>query len=145
MPSYAHGKEEGMRTLLNRRSGLTVVGLVLALAAAGGAEAQAPNISGTWLFEVVVEGGGGTPTVTIVQEGNALTGHYSSETLGEADFTGTVEGNTFTITFAVDPGLGQVATVTYTGEIESATSLKGTFDLGGLAGGSFTAAPKPDA
>jgi hypothetical protein len=134
-----------MKATLSRWAGAAVAGLVLTFANAGGVDAQVPNISGTWIFTVVVEGGGGTPTVTIVQEGNALTGHYSSETLGEADFTGTVEGNTFTITFSADPGLGQQVPVTYAGEIESATSLKGTFDLGGLAGGTFTAAPKPDA
>jgi hypothetical protein len=131
--------------MLKRWAGATVAGLVLTLATVGGAEAQAPNISGTWIFTVVVEGGGGTPTVTIVQEGNQLTGHYSSEQLGEADFTGTVEGNEFTITFSVDPGVGQQVPVTYAGTIESATSLQGTFDLGGLQGGTFTAAPKPDA
>jgi hypothetical protein len=117
----------------------------LTLVAAGGAEAQAPNISGTWLFDVVIEGGGGTPTVTIVQEGNALTGHYSSEQLGETDFTGSVEGNTFTISFSVDPGLGQAVPVTHSGEIESATSLKGSFDMAGAATGTDTAAPKPEA
>jgi hypothetical protein len=134
-----------MKGMLNRWTGAAVAGFVLTLATAGGVHAQAPNLSGTWLFDVVVDGGGGTPTVTIVQEGNALTGHYSSETLGEADFTGTVEGNTFTFTFSVDPGLGQQVPVTYAGEIESATALKGTFDLEGLGSGTFTAAPKPEA
>jgi hypothetical protein len=45
------------------------------------------TISGTWTFDVVTDAGTGTPTVTLKQDGEKLTGHYSSQTLGEADLT----------------------------------------------------------
>ena len=80
--------------------------------------------------------------MTLKQDGEKLTGHYSSATLGEADVTGSVKGNEFTFTFSADLQ-GQVVAVTYKGTIESATSLKGTLDLaGGMASGTFTAKKK---
>jgi hypothetical protein len=70
------------------------------------------------------------------------TGHYSSQVFGEAALRGTVKDRTFTAAFntAVE---GQSLTVTYSGTIEDADNLKGTVDIGGMAGGSFTARRKP--
>jgi hypothetical protein len=90
----------------------------------------------------MTDAGPGTPAVTLKQDGDKLTGHYSSPSLGEADLTGTVTGTGFTFSFNVDVG-GQAVPVTYKGTIESATALKGTLDLaGGMASGTFTAKKK---
>ena len=43
------------------------------------------DVSGKWLFNVTTDAGTGTPTVTLKQTGDSLSGHYSSQTLGEAD------------------------------------------------------------
>ena len=110
------------------------------LAAATHAHAQAAKIdvTGKWAFSVQTDAGTGTPTVTLKQDGDKLTGHYSSATLGEADLTGTVTGKEFKFSFNAD-AQGTALTVTYAGTIEDKDSLKGTVDLGGLAQGTFTA------
>src|SRR5262245_5868816 len=65
----------------------------LTIAISSGASAQADkkvDVTGKWLFNVVLDVGTGTPTVTFKQQGDSVTGHYSSQTLGEIDFKGTV-------------------------------------------------------
>jgi len=96
------------------------------------------DVTGKWAFNVQTDAGTGTPTVTLKQDGEKLTGHYSSQTLGEADLTGTVKGTDIKFSFSADLQ-GTSLVVTYTGTVESKDSLKGTVDLGGLAQGTFTA------
>lgn len=115
--------------------------VVVVLAALGGverAEAQDVDLSGTWVFEVQTDAGSGTPTVTLVQEGDELTGQYSSDLLGEAEVEGSVEGSEFTFSIRVEAD-GTPVTLTYEGTVESDGELSGTVDLGGFGSGSFTA------
>jgi hypothetical protein len=114
-------------------------GILFAVASAP-AGAQTANVAGTWAMEVTTDAGGTTtPSVTLQQDGTNLTGHYSSETLGEADVTGTVEGNKVTINFTADLQ-GQEVPVTYVATLGADGTLTGTIDLaGGLASGTFTA------
>ena len=122
------------------RSVLT--GLVLAVSAAAIVPAQTKvDVSGTWTFSVQTDAGTGTPTVTLKQDGDKLTGHYSSATLGEADLTGTIKDKELKFSFSAD-AQGTALTVTYAGTVEDKDSLKGTVDLGGLASGTFTAKRK---
>ena len=102
------------------------------------AQSSRIDVTGRWAFTVQTDAGSGTPTVTLKQEGEKLTGHYSSENLGEADLTGTVKGQEIKFSFSAD-AQGTPLTVSYTGTIESKDSMKGTVDLGGLAQGTFTA------
>ena len=96
------------------------------------------DLTGKWLFTVTTDGGSGTPTVTLTQKGDSLTGHYSSQLLGEADLKGTVKNGKFS--FALQGNVqGTAVPVTYTGTIESKDALKGSVDLGGMASGTFTA------
>jgi hypothetical protein len=114
-------------------------GLIAAVSiAAIPAQQSKVNVTGTWTFNVQTDAGGGTPTVTLKQEGEKLTGRYSSQNLGEADLTGTVKGQEIRFSFNAD-AQGTSLTVTYTGTIESNDSMKGTVDLGGMAQGTFTA------
>jgi hypothetical protein len=121
-----------MRTLTRALTALT---LVAALAAV--AFAQAVNVTGTWTFTVETGGGSGTPTLTFKQDGEKLTGHYSSQTLGEADFTGTVKGNAIQFTFNAN-AQGTEIDVVYAGTVDGAT-MKGTVSMaGGQLSGTFT-------
>lgn len=100
---------------------------------------QAPaNVTGKWLFTVETSAGGGMPTVTLKQEGEKLTGHYSSAQLGEADLTGSVKGTAITFSFGTDVQ-GTHLDVTYTGTIDGKDSMKGKVNLGGLGEGTFVA------
>ena len=96
------------------------------------------DLTGKWLFDVQTDAGNGTPTVTLKQDGETLTGHYSSATLGEADLKGTVKGDDVKFSFNAD-AQGTTIVVTYTGKLDGKTAMKGTVDLGGFAQGTFTA------
>lgn len=121
------------------RGGLIAAAAVLAMGAAQ-ASAQTVNVAGAWNMEVTTEAGGTTnPTMTLAQTGTSLTGHYVSATLGDADVTGTVEGNKVTISFTADLQ-GQAAPVVYVATVDASGVMTGTIDIaGGLASGTFTA------
>jgi hypothetical protein len=97
--------------------------------------AQSVSVTGKWILDVQTDAGSGTPTVTLKQDGEQLTGHYSGQ-LGEAELTGSIKNNEFSFSFAGD-AQGQQFKVTYAGTVEKDT-MKGTVDLGGLASGTFT-------
>ena len=101
------------------------------------ASAQGVNVTGSWVFDVQTGGGSGQPNVTFKQDGEKLTGHYSSQTLGEADLTGTVKGNAITFTFNAS-AQGQQIDVNYAGTVDGNT-MKGTVNMaGGQLTGTFT-------
>ena len=112
---------------------------VVAFASAyAAAQAAKVDLTGKWTFTVTTDAGTGEPTVTLKQEGEKLTGHYSSQVLGEADLTGTVKGQQIQFAFTAN-AQGTSLEVKYSGTVESKDSLKGTVDLGGLGSGTFTA------
>ena len=120
-----------------RISTMLATALVIALAGAVEASAQT-NLSSAWTFTVDLNGSITYPAVTLVQDGETLTGHYSSEGLGENDITGTVDGSEIKIMFTADLQ-GMPVDVLYTGTIDAEGMISGTLDLGGLAQGTFTA------
>ena len=110
----------------------------LAIATAAlGAQASKVDVTGKWLFNVETAAGSGTPTITLKQDGDKLTGHYSGQ-LGEADLTGTVKGQEIAFKFSVD-AQGNNLDCTYTGTIEGKDALKGKVNIAGVADGTFTA------
>ena len=121
---------------MTRWQSALAIGLVMLLASATAAQ-QKLNITGKWVFDVQTDAGTGTPTVTFKQDGEKITGHYSSQTLGEADLTGTLKGQALTFNFNADLQ-GQAVPVTYTATVDSATTMKGKIDIGGQATGTFT-------
>jgi hypothetical protein len=122
----------------------TAVMLAIAWACLGGiaiAQTQTPpriDVTGAWAFEVQTQAGTGTPQVTFKQEGEKLTGHYSSAVLGEADLAGTVKGTAieFSLTAEVQ---GNSITLTFSGTVgDDGNSVKGKVDFAGLGEGTFT-------
>ena len=120
----------------------TLVLVALALPAASssvGAQAlPSVDVTGKWQLTVETSAGTGTPTLTLTQKGDSLTGHYSSQVLGEADVKGSVSGRRITIHLNVEVQ-GTPLAVTYAGTVEGANAMKGTVDIGGQANGTFTA------
>jgi hypothetical protein len=96
------------------------------------------NVTGKWIFTVETSAGGGMPTVTLKQDGEKLTGHYSSQNFGEVDLSGTVKGTAINFMFGADVQ-GTHLDVTYSGTIEGKDSMKGKVNLGGVGEGTFTA------
>lgn len=94
------------------------------------------DLTGEWVFDVVTEAGGGSPSFVFKQTGDKLAGKYKGA-FGEADLTGTVTGKTMKFSFNAD-AQGTAITVVYEGEIESNSAIKGKVDLGGVGSGTFT-------
>ena len=105
---------------------------------AQGAPAEKVDISGKWSFSVQTDAGSGTPTVTFKQKGDSLSGRYSSQVLGERDFTGTIKNGKVDFGFTADVQ-GQQFVMNFSGAMDGADAMKGSIDLGGMAGGTFTA------
>ena len=111
--------------------------LAIVWASALASAQSAASLSGTWSFNVETSAGSGTPTITLKQDGDKLTGHYSGQ-LGEADLAGSVKDQAFNFKFTVELQ-GMKLENTYTGSVDGKDSLKGTVNIAGLAGGTFTA------
>jgi hypothetical protein len=111
----------------------------LTAAFAGPAAAQV-DVTGSWAMEVTTQAGGTTkPSMTLKQDGTKITGHYSSDTLGEADVTGTVDGPNITITFQAEMQ-GTEIPVVYKATLDDKGAMSGTIDVAsGMATGTFTA------
>ena len=107
----------------------------------GGAAAASPtasdavNVTGAWAVEVETQAGSGSPSFTLKQDGEKLTGHYKGQ-LGEADLTGTVKGGQIEFSFKLTGGQVE-GTVVYTGTTDGKT-MKGKVSLAGLGEGTFT-------
>ena len=127
----------------NLRHAFLSVTIAIGLTGAPGTlSAQAPaqakvDVTGNWAFEVQTDAGTGTPQVTFKQEGEKLTGRYSSAALGEADLTGTVKGQAieFSLTASIQ---GTSIDLIFTGTVENHDAIKGKVSIAGLGEGTFT-------
>jgi len=111
----------------------TFTRFVAAAALLLGAQLASADVTGKWAFSVDIMGQTGVAQVSLQQDDAKLSGHYSGQ-LGETDFTGSATGND--IEFVL---VGSQGNVTYKGALQDDGTLKGTVDLGGMAGGTFTA------
>lgn len=111
-----------------------VIALALAAPAATLVAQRLADLTGNWNFKVVTENGTGTPTVTLKQTGDSLSGTYESARMGSLPLKGIVKGSTFT--FAVNTSGG--ATLTFNGTIVDNDNVKGDVDFGGQGGATFS-------
>ena len=114
-----------------------VVSLPAPALARGARQEKPADVAGTWAITVETAGGTGTPTLTLKQDGETLTGTYSSQVFGEQKVTGSIKGNAITFTFTGTLE-GTSITVTYSGTVDK-TAMKGKVSLGDLGEGTFTA------
>jgi hypothetical protein len=98
------------------------------------------NVAGAWALTVETAQGTGSPSVTLKQDGEKLTGTYSSQVFGEQQVTGTIKGNAITFSFTGSME-GNSLTVTYSGTVEKDT-MKGKVTIGDLGEGTFTGKKK---
>ena len=112
---------------------------VLALPArpVAGRQDKPADVAGTWNIMLDIGGNTATPSVTLKQDGETLTGTYSSQLLGEQKVTGTIKGNAITFGFTASFD-GNAVKVTYSGTVEKAT-MKGKVTFGDLGEGEFSA------
>jgi hypothetical protein len=92
------------------------------------------TMTGTWLIEAQHSAGTSTPTATITQSGEKLSGKYVGS-YGESELIGSIKGNDFT--FSVEIGAEQKVKVVYTGTL-SGDTIKGNLTMGEMGEGTFT-------
>lgn len=109
--------------------------------AASAVQSAKVDVSGAWIFTVESAAGSSTPAVIFKQDGEKLTGSYSSQLMGEAKLSGTVKGEA--IEFVVSSNVqGVQIELKYTGTIEGQDSMKGKLSAGEFGDGTFTAKRK---
>jgi lipopolysaccharide export system protein LptA len=116
------------------------LGLPAQVLADAAAQDKPVDVSGNWALTVETSAGTGNPTVEFKQDGETLTGNYSSQVFGEQKVTGTIKGNAITFGFTTS-FQGSTVTVTYTGTADPST-MKGKVTLGELGEGTFTGKKK---
>ncbi len=126
-----------MRFARDLRHALVAFAVVLAAAPLHAQDKKAPDLTGRWQFTVQSEVGTGTPMVTFRQKGDTLTGRYSSQALGERDFTGTFKDGKVAFSFDAESG-GQAFTMSFSGKLDSDDAMSGSIDFSGFATGTFT-------
>src|SRR5687767_7178859 len=113
--------------LLCVRSFEVIAGVMLCVHVAAAGQAAKVDVTGTWILTVQSEAGTGTPTVTFKQDGEKLTGHYSSMLVGEAELTVNVKGQAIEFTVRADLQ-GMPFEFKFAGTLEGNDSMKGKLD-----------------
>ena len=111
-------------------------------AAASGSASGNASLTGDWNVSLQLDTITATPSLTLKQDGDKLTGEYTSQQYGKAPVSGTVKGTelTFTVSLNVE---GNAITAVYTGVVQADGSLKGSVDIAnGAMAGSFSATRK---
>jgi hypothetical protein len=98
-------------------------------------EKPAPTMTGTWAIEAHHSAGVSTPTATITQTGERLTGKYAGS-YGDSELTGSIKDNK-EFTFTVEVGTEQKVRVVYSGTLDGDT-IKGSLTMGEMGEGTFT-------
>ena len=117
---------------------LWVVGAVVLVPCLAHLDAQTVDVAGAWELTVETDAGGTTtPSVALEQNGVDLTGHYTSDTLGDAEVTGTVDGIEVRFSFEAEVQ-GFALDVIYAGTLQANGTLTGIISLSELGEGTFT-------
>lgn len=125
-----------MRLINIRLTSILVATVAIMFAVISQSSAQT-NMTGSWALEVSTDQGITMPELTLAQDGMKLTGSYSSDTLGNNDVTGMVDGSNVTVSFEANLQ-GQAASVVYKGTVDGEGVWSGTIDIaGGLLTGTF--------
>lgn len=122
-----------MIRLKNALAAITLLAVVTATATA----AYLHDLTGKWNLAVVTDNGTGYPVLELKQEGEKVTGTYTSNAMGNRTIAGTVRGDTLSFTLSAS-GAGEGIVLTYTARIVTADSLNGTVDFAGMGGATFT-------
>jgi hypothetical protein len=98
----------------------------------------ATSLSGDWSMTLQLDQINATPALTLKQDGEKLTGTYTSQQYGKFPLTGTVKGKdvTFAVTLNIE---GNSMAANYTGTLQDDGSIKGAVDIGGMMSGSWSA------
>jgi hypothetical protein len=105
------------------------------------ADKPAASLTGDWVASVQLDSINATPGMSLKQDGEKLTGDYTSAQYGKFPLNGTVKGNDVSIWFAMSVE-GTAINVTYTGKIQPDGSIQGSVNFGDMMSGTFSASRK---
>jgi hypothetical protein len=111
-----------------------VAGAVVSLAA------MAADVSGNWNLSVETAQGTRTPTMTLAQKGEELTGTYHSQR-GDQPLTGSIKGKDVKFSYTIGGG-DRSLTINYEGTLDGDT-IAGKVVMGQMGEGKFTAKKAP--
>lgn len=131
---------------MRRRGFVAAVAALLSLTALPLAASQAPapkvpNVAGKWNVAMELSIGTSTPTFVFKQDGDKITGTYTSSRYGEAKLTGTIDAKgQVQVTVALDAE-GMSVSMFFQGELaaDGQSITKGTVNIEGLGEGSWVA------
>ena len=101
---------------------------------------KAPSVAGKWTMSLELEIGSSTPAIEFKQDGEKITGTYTSQRYGEAPLTGTVAADRkIAFTVKLDAG-GQEADMAFSGVVSTDGSMiGGKVQIEGLGEGTWSA------
>lgn len=131
---------------MRRRTIVAAVAALLVLAASPVAAAQSPaaavpSVAGKWNVAMELSIGTSTPTFAFKQDGDKITGTYTSSRYGEAKLTGTIDAKgQVQVTVALDAE-GMSVSMFFHGEVsaDGQSITKGTVNIEGLGEGTWVA------
>ena len=116
---------------------LVAAALLVAAIASTATAAILHDLTGRWMLAVVTDNGTGYPILELKQDGDKVTGSYTSNAMGSRTIEGTVRGDTVSFTLSAS-GAGEGVVLTYTAHIVTPDSLNGYVDFAGMGGARFT-------
>ena len=126
------------------RAFLTVIAAVACVSMLAAQQAPAPpkvaNIAGKWTATLELEIGTSTPALEFKQDGDKITGTYTSSRYGAAPLTGTVAADRKLVFNVKLDAEGQQITMAFTGIVSTdGTMLGGKVEIEGMGEGTWTA------
>lgn len=103
--------------------------------------ALAADVAGAWTLNIDSPQGPIEATLTLVQDGEKLTGKVEVAQMGETPITGTVKDHDIALSMTMDVN-GQSVSIAYTAKVDDAGKMTGSLDFGGQGEIKFTGTKK---
>ncbi len=122
-----------------QRQSVATICLIILLGGAGSVALPATELTGTWELKVVIGQVTATPSITLRQQGEKLTGTYKGR-MGETPLEGTIKDGQIQVSVKLKFQDEEIA-VRYSGKVEDET-MSGTVQFQKSATGKWTARRK---
>ena len=129
-----------MRVMRGMMNGVLLTAILAATASAQADKRPTEtktDVTGKWVFTNQSSYGTSNPTVTFNQKGDSISGRYSSTSLGDHDFVGTLKDGKINFGFDAEAG-GQGFYMAFHGTLDGHDAMAGTIEAAGSDFGTFS-------
>ena len=120
-------------------AGFVGIALCVGLGAAQEAPKAPPSIAGKWVLTMVSENFTATPALELKQDGEKISGSYTSGRYGSFPLEGTLKGRAIEFAFTMNAE-GTTVAMSFKGEVAAdGKTMKGKASLGDLGEATWTA------